>query len=79
MAEREKLMTAAEHVRLMYVAATRARDHLVVSLRRQSDPRAGSSAAAVISGHMAECPELWEQVELCPRAGTASSDPPREA
>ena len=78
MAEREDLMTAAEHVRLMYVAATRARDHLVISLRRQSDPRAGSSAAAVISGHMAECPELWEQVELCPRAGTASSDPPRE-
>ena len=75
MAEREKLVTAAEHVRLMYVAATRARDHLVLSLRRQSSPRAGNSAAAVISGHMADSPELWEQVEPCPRGQTASPDP----
>ena len=29
--EREKLMSDAEHVRLMYVATTRARDHLVLS------------------------------------------------
>ena len=78
MAEREKLMTAAEHVRLMYVAATRARDHLVVSLRRQSGPKAGNSAAAVISGRMAECPELWKQVVLFPRAEPASPDPRRE-
>ena len=72
MVEREKLMTAAEQVRLMYVAATRARDHLVVSLRRQDTSRAGNSAAAVISGHMAECPELWEQVELYPSAEKVS-------
>ncbi|MDD9994274.1 MAG: DNA helicase UvrD, partial [Dehalococcoidia bacterium] len=78
MAEREKLMAAAEHVRLMYVGATRARDHLVVSLRRQSGPRAGNSAAAVISGHMAESPELWEHVKLCPRAETALAYPNRE-
>ena len=75
MAEREKLVTAAEHVRLMYVAATRARDHLVLSLRRQSGPRAGNSAAAVISGHMADSPELWERVEPCPRGQTALPDP----
>ena len=78
MAEREKLMTVAEQVRLMYVAATRARDHLVVSLRRQSSSKGGNSAAAVISGHMAECPELWSKVELCPRAETVSPDPLRE-
>ncbi len=78
MVEREKLMTAAEQVRLMYVAATRARDHLVVSLRRQGTSRAGTSAAAVISGHMAECPELWEKVELRPRAEDDSPGPHRE-
>ena len=78
MAERERLMAAAEHVRLMYVGATRARDHLVVSLRRQSGSRAGNSAAAVISGHMAESPELWEHVKLCPRAETALAYPNRE-
>ena len=78
MAERENLMAAAEHVRLMYVAATRARDHLVVSLRRQGSPRAQDSAAAVISGHMAESPELWEHVKLCPRAEAALAYPDRE-
>lgn len=33
--EREAVMSDAEHVRLLYVAATRARDHLVVSLHRK--------------------------------------------
>ncbi len=59
---REKLMSEAEDVRLMYVAATRARDHLVLSLRRPE--RGGKTAAHAISRHMADHPELWETVAL---------------
>ena len=62
LAEREKLMSEAELVRLMYVAATRARDHLVLSLRR---PERGSNTVAhTISGYMADSPELWQPVLL---------------
>ena len=46
-------MSEAEHVRLMYVAATRARDHLVVSLRRPSGGRGAKAAAAAISEYLA--------------------------
>ena len=61
LAEREKEMEKAEEVRLMYVATTRARDHLVLSLRR---PERGKSLAGVVSGYMAEDGELWDDVEL---------------
>ena len=67
LAERENLMSEAEHVRLMYVAATRARDHLVVSLRRSTSGRGANAAAAAISEYLAGAPELWESVDLsCP-------------
>ena len=67
LAERETLMSKAEHVRLMYVAATRARDHLVVSLRRSTSGRGAKAAAAAISEYLAGAPELWESVDLsCP-------------
>ena len=60
-------MAEAEHVRLMYVAATRARDHLVVSLRRSTSSRGANAAAAAISEYLAGAPELWESVDLsCP-------------
>lgn len=49
--EREKVMADAERMRLLYVAATRARDHLVVSLHRPllgaSSHSAPSSAEAI--------------------------------
>ena len=64
LAERENLMSEAEHVRLMYVAATRARDHLVVSLRRPSGGRGAKAAAAAISEYLADGPELWGSVDL---------------
>ena len=50
LAERENLMSEAEHVRLMYVAATRARGHLVVSLHRSSGGRGAKAAAAANFG-----------------------------
>ncbi len=53
MVEVEKKMTDAEGVRLMYVAATRARDHLVLSLRRTENAAGGNSPA----GHIARLTE----------------------
>ena len=64
LSNREQLMSEAEHIRLMYVAATRARDHLVVSLRRKADASGRNSAAGRISEYMAESPELWTPVQL---------------
>ena len=62
--ERERGLEAAEAVRLLYVAATRARDHLVLSLYRNG--RGGKSAASVIDGWLAEfageCFRLDEEV-----------------
>ena len=63
---REDLMSDAEEVRLMYVAATRARDHLVLSLRRSSRPRGKGTAADAVSRHLADSPHLWEPVNLMP-------------
>ncbi len=62
--EQERLMSEAEHIRLMYVAATRARDHLILSLRRKSDDSGAKSAAGRVSEYLAEYPELWEPVVL---------------
>ena len=68
-------MSDAEEVRLMYVATTRARDHLVLSLRRPQ--RGGNSMADLISGYMVDGPELWESVELKPAAGIPPALPQR--
>jgi ATP-dependent helicase/nuclease subunit A len=56
---REKQMADAETVRLLYVAATRARDHLVLSLFRGS--RSSGSVAAIIERHLMDASE-----DLCP-------------
>ena len=58
--EFEKKMSNAESVRLLYVAATRACDHLVLSLRR---PTGASNIAARISEAMKDS-DLWEPVRL---------------
>ena len=60
------LMSNAEDVRLMYVATTRARDHLVLSLRRSADGRGERTRAAAISRHLADSPHLWEPAILQP-------------
>ena len=62
----EDKMSDAEEVRLMYVATTRARDHLVLSLRRPAGTRGDNTPAASISGHLADSPHLWEPVVLAP-------------
>ena len=53
---------AAEDVRLMYVAATRARDHLILSLFRTGSASAKQSRAAAISQHCAQSPGLWREI-----------------
>ena len=64
MKDREGLMSNAEDVRLMYVATTRARDHLVLSLRRSDGGRGERTQAAAISRHFADSAHLWEPVAL---------------
>ena len=71
---REDLMSEAENVRLMYVAATRARDHLVLSLRRPSNAKVENVSAAAISYHLADSPHLWEPVTLLTPPKPVDSD-----
>jgi len=59
-AEREKAMERHEQLRLLYVAATRARDHLVVSLHRKPGDR---SQAAEVARVAADAPDLWRRLE----------------
>ena len=58
LAEIDKVREEEEDVRLMYVAATRARDHLILSLYRNS--RGKNSAAAQIEEFMEGAGHLWE-------------------
>lgn len=61
LAEDDKRRDEEEFVRLMYVAATRARDHLVVSLyRTEKDTK---SAAARIEEFMECDDQLWERFD----------------
>ena len=64
LAERERALMAAEDVRLIYVATTRARDHLVLSLRRPAGGRGRNTPAATISDHLSSRPDLWSDVVL---------------
>ena len=75
MAERETLVQRAEQVRLMYVATTRARDHLVLSLRRTA-ARGKGTAAAEISEYLKDSPELWEPAPVTSTKATPIQDSP---
>ena len=66
----EKGLAEQEFVRLLYVAATRARDHLVVSMfRTASDTK---SAAALIARMMEGHDHLWDPAPLSAPAPEAS-------
>jgi ATP-dependent helicase/nuclease subunit A len=58
--EGEEPAEAAEDVRLMYVAATRARDHLVLSLWRKDE----KCRAALILNYCGEDEPGWQEVDL---------------
>ena len=64
--EREKALEEDEHVRLLYVATTRARDHLILSMHRPDSRNSGldsTQIAALLEDH----DDLWEKVELQPQ------------
>jgi ATP-dependent exoDNAse (exonuclease V) beta subunit len=75
--EHERDMERHEQLRLLYVAATRARDHLVVSLHRKPGDR---SQAAEVARVAAGAPELWRTLEapFVLQAQTAVSRPAAE-
>jgi len=58
LAQQEEELELAEDVRLMYVAATRARDHLAVSLYRLVKDQ--KSRAALIAHHLEGADDLWQ-------------------
>ena len=71
----EREISGAESVRLMYVAATRARDHLVLSMRRTESSRGSSSPAGQIDEFMQDAPDLWSDVEPLVARSVAEDHP----
>ena len=62
LAEQEGEQGLAEDVRLMYVATTRARDHLVISLYRTVKDQ--KSRAALIAKYMEDADDLWHRATI---------------
>jgi ATP-dependent helicase/nuclease subunit A len=71
---KERAAGRAEEVRLMYVAATRARDHLIVSLFHPA--RAKGSPAAIISQLGSEDSSLWQEVSIADKSATPEPSTP---
>jgi ATP-dependent exoDNAse (exonuclease V) beta subunit len=71
--QREGVAEEAEAVRLAYVAATRARDHLVVSIFRPSSRGADRSHAAMLEQFCSAKPDLWREVAIRTSRGTATA------
>ena len=74
LAERERQLAADEHVRLLYVAATRARDHLVLSMFRGASGKIQTDAgeiAEILEGR----DDLWRETP----EGEAVAPPDRGA
>jgi ATP-dependent exoDNAse (exonuclease V) beta subunit len=62
LAQQEEEQGLAEDVRLMYVATTRARDHLVISLYRTVKDQ--KSRAALIAKYMEDADDLWHPATI---------------
>jgi len=63
--QQEEVRENEEHVRLLYVATTRARDHLVLSMHRPDSRNAGLDSTQ-IAELLEDQDDLWEQVKLQP-------------
>ena len=61
--ELEAAAEAAEQVRLAYVACTRARDHLVLSLFRKSSGN-DNTPAGMMEQFCASQPDLWREIDV---------------
>ncbi|MDP6667258.1 MAG: UvrD-helicase domain-containing protein [Dehalococcoidia bacterium] len=68
----EKEADVAEHARLAYVGATRAREHLVVSVHRSSSDK--STLAVTISEYAEANPGLWQQFDIEQGTGPGRED-----
>jgi ATP-dependent exoDNAse (exonuclease V) beta subunit len=68
-AEIEKALDRQESIRLLYVATTRAQDHLILSLHR---PERSKSDAEELARICAEHPDLWRSFEPVSATGVAS-------
>ena len=64
--EQEEVREDEEHVRLLYVATTRARDHLVLSMHRPDSRNAGLDSTR-IAELLEDHDDLWKQVDLQPQ------------
>ena len=72
-------MATAERLRLLYVAATRARDHLVMSLFRRGDGPAASTQAAAIADRLASFAGTIGEIELTGAPPPKAVSAPRSA
>ena len=72
LADFEKARAEEEHVRLIYVAATRARDHLIVSLYRKA--KDSKSAAARIDELMHGADHFWQRFDPSSAAAPRAAD-----
>ena len=75
--DQEKNAGKMENVRLMYVAATRAKDHLIVSTYRKDND--GSSPAAVIAKLSEDAPQLWSPIVPLPESPGAGGSVAEQA
>ena len=65
--EQEDQMDGAEKVRLLYVALTRAKDHLIVSAHRPESDNPEASMAELVAANAINLPEAaWQPVALLP-------------
>ena len=71
----ERRMSAEERIRVLYVATTRARDHLVLSLRRPAQ-RSRDAVATHIANYMENHGDLWHAVELNELAASVQTQAP---
>ena len=64
--QQEEVREDEEHVRLLYVATTRARDHLVLSMHRPDSRNSGLDSTR-IAELLEDHDDLWQQVDLQPQ------------
>ena len=78
LADAELRQAAAEDLRLCYVAMTRARDHLVVSLHRSAVPAGGRpSLAELVASRLEDLVGLWQDGSVSAATGKRRTGPAR--
>ena len=73
--ERRRSIAEAERMRVLYVAATRARDHLIVSTCGESGKSTATSAAALLRPHLPQADRVIDDVSAVPRQTPQEASP----